>query len=146
LGRVVRALKGGAPLPAAAAKIRPLRPMLAQTAEDVADAFAMLKGSLALEHKLDGARVQIHRNADGEVRIFSRRMNEITPSLPEVVEWVGSGVDGGAIFDGEVIAVDAKGKPLAFQELMRRFRRVREIERLRVEQPIQLFLFDLLSA
>src|SRR5207248_5752119 len=44
LGRVVRALKGGAPLPAAAAKIRPLRPMLAQTAEDVADAFAMLKG------------------------------------------------------------------------------------------------------
>ena len=99
---------------------------------------------IALEHKLDGARVQIHRRGD-EVKIFSRRLNEITPSLPEIVELIGGRLDRDAILDGEVIAVDSAGRPLAFQELMRRFRRVREIERLRAEQPMRLFVFDLLA-
>ena len=133
--------------PAAAnsvAHARALRPMLAQPAGAIADAFAILGPRVAIEHKIDGARVQIH-HAPGGVRIFSRRLNEITQSLPEVAEAAARLGDRHAILDGEVIAVDPAGRPLAFQEVMRRFGRVREVERLRVEQPIRLFVFDLLA-
>jgi DNA ligase 1 len=128
----------------AVAHARALRPMLAQPARAIADAFAILGPRVAIEHKIDGARVQIH-HAPGGVRIFSRRLNEITPSLPEVAEAAERLGDRHAILDGEVIAVDPAGRPLAFQEVMRRFGRVREIERLRIEQPIRLFVFDLLA-
>ncbi len=146
LGRVVGILRGGAAPTAAERResARPLKPMLAHPARDVAEAFAALGPGLALEHKLDGARVQIHCLRDG-VRIFSRRLNEITPSLPEVAAAAGPLQERGVILDGEVIAVDAGGRPLAFQELMRRFRRIREVERLQTEQPVKLFLFDLLA-
>jgi DNA ligase-1 len=118
--------------------------MLAQPAQAVADAFAILGPRFAIEHKIDGARVQIH-HAPGGVRIFSRRLNEITPSLPEIAEAAARLGARHAILDGEVIAVDPSGRPLAFQEVMRRFGRVREVERLRIEQPIRLFVFDLLA-
>ena len=137
----------GALAPAAAkavAHARALRPMLAQPARAIANAFAILGPRVAIEHKIDGARVQIH-HAPGGVRIFSRRLNEITPSLPEVAEAAERLGDRHAILDGEVIAVDPAGRPLAFQEVMRRFGRVREVERLRIEQPIRLFVFDLLA-
>ena len=67
--------------------LRPLKPMLAQPAANIAEAFRMLGERIAIEHKLDGARVQIHCTPTG-VHIFSRRLNEITPSLPEVIEMV----------------------------------------------------------
>ncbi|HEY2663732.1 MAG TPA: ATP-dependent DNA ligase [Candidatus Binataceae bacterium] len=146
LGRLVAILRGVAPAGAGSVgSIKPLRPMLAQPAAEVADAFAIFgAGNFALEHKVDGARVQIHR-VGNQVRIFSRRMNEITPSLPEVVEWMERLGEHYPIFDGEIIAVDGSGRPLAFQELMRRFRRIREIARLRSEQPVRLLLFDLIG-
>ena len=97
LGRVVRDLRSEAgassddesmrrrlPIERARA-MKPLKPMLAQPADEIADAFSILGTEFALEHKLDGARVQIHHE-DGVTRIFSRRLNEITQSLPEVVE------------------------------------------------------------
>ena len=152
-GEAVRSADGAAGAaadafaPAAAqavAHARALRPMLAQPARAVADAFAMLGPRIAIEHKIDGARVQIH-HAPGGVRIFSRRLNEITQSLPEVAEAAARLGDRHAILDGEVIAVDPAGRPLAFQEVMRRFGRVRDVERLRLEQPIRLFVFDLLA-
>ncbi len=147
LGRVVGILRG-APQPAPAAgpsaTARPLKPMLAHPVANVAEAFAALGPDLALEHKLDGARVQIHCLRAG-AQIFSRRLNEITPSLPEVAAAVAPLLERGAIFDGEVIATDAAGRPLAFQELMRRFRRIREVARLQAEQPVRLYLFDLLG-
>ncbi|HKV53660.1 MAG TPA: ATP-dependent DNA ligase, partial [Candidatus Binataceae bacterium] len=128
----------------AAPDARPIRPMLAAPAPRIADAFEILGPGLALEHKLDGARVQIHCTRAG-IRIFSRRMNDISPSLPEVTEMMAPIVERQAILDGEVIAVGSGGKQLAFQELMRRFGRVREVERLRAEQPIRLFVFDLIG-
>lgn len=146
LGRVVGILRGS-PAPAESERresARPLKPMLAHPARDIAEAFAALGPELALEHKLDGARVQIHCLRGG-ARIFSRRLNEITPSLPEVAAAMDPLLERGAIFDGEVIAVDTEGRPLAFQELMRRFRRIREVERLQAEQPVKLFLFDLIA-
>jgi DNA ligase 1 len=123
---------------------KPIRPMLAAPAPSIAAAFEILGASLALEYKLDGARVQIHCAPSG-VHIFSRRMNEISPSLPEVAEMMAPLRERRAIFDGEVIAVGASGEALAFQELMRRFGRVRGIERVRAEQPIRLFIFDLIG-
>ena len=124
--------------------VRPLKPMLAQPAPNVVEAWRMLGDRIALEHKLDGARVQVHCTGAG-VRIYSRALNEITASLPEVVDLVQRLGARQAIFDGEVIAIDADGRPAAFQEVMRRFGRVRDIERLRVERPVQLFVFDLIG-
>lgn len=123
---------------------RPLRPMLAQPAANVAEAFRILNGALALEHKLDGARVQIHSGPFG-VRLWSRRLNEITPSLPEVVETIGRLEGRRAILDGEVIAIDPAGRPLAFQDVMRRFGRVHDVARMRTERPVRLFVFDLIG-
>ncbi len=123
---------------------KPIRPMLAAPAASVTAAFAILGESLALEYKLDGARVQIHCAPSG-VHIFSRRMNDISPSLPEVAEMMAPLRERRPIFDGEVIAVGMRGEALAFQELMRRFGRVRGIEQVRAEQPIRLFVFDLLG-
>ena len=155
LGRVVRAIRNAGTIgtveaidasghPPDAARQRPLKPMLAAPAGDVAEVLAILGPAIALEQKLDGARVQIHCDPGG-VRIFSRRLNEITQSLPELVEAAGSLNSRSAILDGEVIAIDAAGRPLAFQEVMRRFGRVRDVERLRAEQPLRLFVFDLIA-
>ena len=121
----------------------PIKPMLAQSAADVAAAFAALDGRLALEWKLDGARVQIHKHGQ-QVRIFSRRLQDITRSLPDVMAAVTRDAAAeSAVFEGEVIAI-AGGRPLPFQELMRRFRRIRDIDAAAREVPVQLYLFDLL--
>ena len=121
----------------------PIKPMLAQSAADVAAAFVALGGRLALEWKLDGARVQIHKQA-ADVRIFSRRLQDLTRSLPDVVERVQrDAAPHTAVFEGEVIAV-ADGRPLPFQELMPRFRRLRDVDRVARQVPVALFVFDLL--
>lgn len=121
----------------------PIKPMLARSAADVAAAFAALDGHLALEWKLDGARVQIHRQGQ-EVRIFSRRLQDITRSLPDVVDVIRrAAAAASAVYEGEVIAI-AGGRPLPFQELMRRFRRIRDVDAAARAVPVQLYLFDLL--
>ncbi len=149
LGRVVRMIRSpGAEKSVAeksSAAVKPLKPMLAFPVDDIAEAFATLGPELSLEHKFDGARVQIHHAADGGVRIFSRRLNEITESIPDVVEVVNRIGSRHAIFDGEVIGVDASGRPAAFQDLMRRFGRTRDVEKARVDQPLKLYVFDVLA-
>ncbi len=65
----------------------PAAPMLAQTAADVAEALRALGGEAAFEWKMDGARIQVHKVAD-EVRIYTRSLNEVTGSVPEIVEAV----------------------------------------------------------
>lgn len=124
---------------------RPLKPMLAQTAKNVAEAFDYHNGKIALEYKLDGARVQIHKSKD-EVRIYSRNLKEITQSLPEICKLVKENLKAEeAIVEGEVIAINKENKrPLPFQELMRRFRRLHEVELMLEEIPTELYLFDVL--
>jgi DNA ligase-1 len=125
---------------------RPVKPMLAQTASNLAEAFERYEGRVALEYKLDGARVQIHRRGD-EVRIYSRRLADVTGSLPDVVAEVrGKLAAAEAVLEGEAVAVDARGRPLPFQHLMRRFRRKHALASTVEEIPIQLHLFDLLYA
>ena len=122
----------------------PLLPMLSELSEDFDAILRSHGGSTALEYKYDGARVQIHKQGDN-VRLWSRRLTEVTSSLPEIVQRVRQIVAAdSAIFDGEVVAVGQDGRPYPFQELMRRFRRVHDIDSAINKIPLKLFLFDCL--
>ena len=122
---------------------RPVELMLAQMAQDVDNALSEHAGKTAFEYKYDGARVQIHKQS-GEVRVFSRRLTDVTHSLPEIVETVKKNVNADeAILEGEVIAVDNAGYPIPFQHLMRRFKRVHQIQRMTEKIPVRLYLFDI---
>ena len=121
---------------------RPVQPMLAQPAEDIADALQYL-GEMALEYKIDGARIQVHRSGD-EVAVYSRRLNNVTAAVPEVVEAVRALPAKNFILDGEVISLDTQGKPRSFQTTMRRFGRKLEVDRMRQELPLTPFWFDLI--
>jgi DNA ligase-1 len=123
---------------------RPIKPMMAQMAGDIEEVFKETGGDTAFEYKLDGARIQIHKLGD-EVRIFSRRLTDVTDSVPEIVEIVRSQVKAETvILDGEVIAVGEDGSPLLFQHVMRRFRRVHEVDEMVKRIPIELYLFDVI--
>jgi len=124
---------------------RPLRPMLAEVCHDVVELLKEAGEPVALEYKYDGARVQVHVREDA-VRIFSRRLSDVTDSLPDVVEQVRGCIQGvrEAVLDGEVVAVDEAGRPMPFQELLRRFRRIRDVLRERARIPLHLWLFDIL--
>lgn len=123
---------------------RPVQLMLAQTAQSVGEALMEHGGVSAFEYKYDGARVQIHVES-GQVRVFSRRLTDVTGSLPDVVQAVKQNVTvQSAIVEGEVISLDASGYPIAFQHLMRRFKRTREIADASVKIPLTLILFDIL--
>jgi ATP-dependent DNA ligase I len=124
--------------------MRPVRPMLAETGDSVADAVAQL-GDASLEYKIDGARVQIHKAGD-EVSIFSRTLNDVTASAPEIVALVRAMPVRDLVLDGEVIALRPDGSPHPFQVTMRRFGRKREIDRNRDELPLTPFFFDCLYA
>ncbi|HEY7460834.1 MAG TPA: ATP-dependent DNA ligase [Gemmatimonadota bacterium] len=122
--------------------LRPLQPMLAQPAEALAEALAGLPEA-ALEWKLDGARVQVHKEG-GEIRVFSRLLNEVTPAVPELVEAVRTLPARSLVLDGEVIALRADGSPQPFQLTMRRFGRKLDVDALRRELPLSPFFFDAL--
>jgi ATP-dependent DNA ligase I len=121
---------------------RPVLPMLAGSADSAAEALAEL-GEAALEWKLDGARVQIHK-AGGEVRVYSRRLNEVTPAVPEIADAVRGLPARELILEGEAIALRPDGIPHPFQTTMTRFGRRLDVERVRGTVPLTLFLFDLL--
>ena len=123
---------------------RPVKLMLAQTAESVQETLREQDGESAFEYKYDGARVQIHKQGS-TVCIFSRRLTDVTKSLPDIVETVKQNLQAdNAIVEGEVIALDTAGYPIAFQHLMRRFKRSREISGMKIKIPLTLYLFDIL--
>ena len=123
---------------------RPLKPMLAEMSYDLGDVLEEHGGVTALEYKFDGARVQIHKKEE-KVRIFSRRLSNVTDSLPEIVELTKKEVRAKeVIVDGEVVAIGKNGRPLPFQDLMRRFKRMHLVKELVKEIPLKLYLFDIL--
>lgn len=122
----------------------PLLPMLSELSEDLDEVFKAHGGGTALEFKYDGARIQIHKER-GRVRIWSRRLTEVTASIPEISAIATNELAGESfILDGEVVAIGKDGRPFPFQELMRRFRRVHGIETAAREIPLCLYLFDCL--
>ena len=138
------ALTGGASALSryAIALFQPVAPMLAQPADDIEDAMKRIPMA-ALEWKLDGARVQVHKEGN-EVRIYSRTGNDVTPAAPEVVDAVRAVHAQRLILDGEAIALKSSGAPYPFQDMMRRFGRVLDIEAMRATMPLSVFFFDCL--
>ncbi len=139
LGRVAETALWGGVDAICAVSVRllsPIKPMLAEVSEDFADVLAEHGGTTAVEYKMDGARVQIHR---WTIRCASLQppASDVTMSLPEIVELASTIPSRAFIVEGEVLAVDSRGKPLPFQELMRRFRRVHEIEAHRKSTPLE---------
>jgi DNA ligase-1 len=122
----------------------PVAPMLAQTAADVNEALEELGGGeIALEWKLDGARVQAHKERQ-RVRLYTRTLNEVTDALPEVVAAVRALPARALVLDGEAIAYDTAGRPHPFQLTMRRFGRRLEVEKLMMDLPVRAYFFDCL--
>ena len=147
LGRVaeIALREGEAGLRSAGLRLlSPVKPMLAEMAEGPAEVLEEHGGTTAIEFKLDGARIQIHRRGDA-VKIFSRRLSDVTDSLPEIVTFARGIPAREFLVEGEVVAVDHGGRPLPFQDLMRRFRRVHDIDASQKEIPLKLYLFDLLA-
>jgi DNA ligase-1 len=126
----------------AAQLFRPLHPMLAGSADAPELALAEL-GEAALEYKLDGARIQVHKSGE-QVAVYSRRLNDVTAAVPELVEAVRALPARELILDGEVIALREHGTPYPFQVTMSRFGRRLNIARMRRELPLTPFFFDLL--
>jgi DNA ligase-1 len=120
----------------------PILPMLAQSAEDVADALRQL-GSATFEWKLDGARVQVHKRND-EVRVYTRNLNDVSARVPEIVEQVSQLSAHELILDGEAIALKPDGFPYPFQVTMQRFGRKLNVEEMRKTLPLNVFFFDVL--
>jgi DNA ligase-1 len=121
---------------------RPVHPMLAGSADDEVEAIEEL-GEAMLEYKLDGARIQVHKSGD-QVAVYSRRLNDVTAAVPELVEIVRGLPARELILDGEVIALRPDGTPHPFQATMSRFGKKLEVARARVEVPLTPFFFDLL--
>ena len=121
---------------------RPIKMMLAQLGSGIPGSMAEM-GTAAVEWKFDGSRVQIHKMGD-EVEIFSRRLEKVTRSLPEIVKYAKEEVGAeSAILDGEAVARGEDGRPLPFQEILKRFRRKYKVERTAKKIPLELMLFDL---
>jgi DNA ligase 1 len=124
---------------------RPVRPMLASSAADLATALQRLGPGeqVAVDCKLDGIRVQVHKH-DDRVDVFTRSLDDITDRLPEVVEAVSALPARTLVLDGEAIALDAAGRPLPFQETAARTASRLDVGTLRESVPLTSYFFDLL--
>jgi DNA ligase-1 len=126
---------------------RPLRPMLAGSAPDVAAALTTLGGEAVVETKLDGIRLQAHvdnRTSPGTVRLFTRTLDEVTDRMPEITEALASLDVETLVLDGEVIALGEGGRPQPFQVTGARTASSADIARLRDEVPLTPYFFDVL--
>jgi len=125
---------------------RPIRPMLAEREPSLAAVLERMGGSAALEYKYDGLRVQAHIPKVGPVRLFSRRLEEISAQFPELVEELPRAVRSTpAILEGECVPIDLDTDEIQpFQEVSRRRGRKHDLVRVREEIPVCLFAFDVL--
>jgi ATP-dependent DNA ligase I len=123
---------------------RPLQPMLAQPAADIGAALAKVHPA-AVEWKLDGARIQVHRDGS-DVAVFSRTLDDVTARVPEIVQAALALDVTSAVLDGEAIALRADGRPHPFQVTASRFGSRRDVEGLRATVPLTAALFDVLHA
>jgi len=122
----------------------PVRVMLAERAANLKEALEAFENA-AIEAKYDGFRICIHKDHEN-IKLFSRRLEDVTNQFPEIVEWSKKNIIAKqAIVEGEAIAIDKKEKkPLPFQNLSRRIQRKYEIEKMMIEIPVQVNLFDLI--
>jgi DNA ligase-1 len=122
---------------------RPVLPMLAQTADSVDAALAKIGAAAAVEWKLDGARIQVHRSGP-DVAVYTRSLDDITARVPEVVEAALALPVTAAVLDGEAIALRPDGRPQPFQVTASRIGSRGDPVGLRAVTPLSPVLFDLL--
>jgi len=122
----------------------PIKVMLFQKAKDIHDAFERVGKPAALEYKYDGFRMQVHKSGR-EIRIFTRRLENVTKQFPEVVGFVRDFVKGdNFILDSEAVGFAPKtGKYLPFQSISQRIRRKYDIDRMAKDFPVELNVFDI---
>ncbi len=122
----------------------PISPMLASPAGGEKEVLDRL-GEAGWEYKVDGARIQIHKEGD-EVRVFTRNLKDVTASVPELIRLARELRLEKAIMEGEAIALGKDGRPLPFQTTMRRFGRILGVEKMEREIPLAAYIFDLVYA
>jgi DNA ligase-1 len=122
---------------------RPLLPMLASSAKSVAEAIGKL-GACAVEEKLDGIRVQVHRE-QAVVRIYTRTLDDVTDRLPEIAAAAAELRAERFILDGEVLAFDQAGRPRAFQQTAGRVGSRLNVTAAAEATPVNAVFFDVLS-
>ena len=122
----------------------PIRPMLADRIKSEEDAIKKMPAEFAAEYKLDGERVQIHKQVD-KIILFSRSLENITKYYPDIVENIGNSLDvNDGIFEAEIVAINENtGEFLPFQELMHR-RRKYKLKEAVLQYPITVNFFDVL--
>jgi DNA ligase 1 len=121
---------------------RPVHPMLAASAPDIAAALTRMSPAAA-EWKIDGIRIQAHR-IGSRVAVFTRTLDDITARVPEIVDAVLALPVDAVVLDGEAVALAPSGRPRPFQVTAARTASHADVERQRVATPLTAFLFDIL--
>jgi DNA ligase-1 len=122
---------------------RPVNSMLAQKVDTIEEGFETVGNPAAVDYKYDGMRAQIHLR-DGEVKIFTRRLEDVTEQFPDVEAYVKDGIDSdNCIIDSEIVGMK-DGEVIAFQNLSQRIKRKYDIEKMQEEIPVEVRPFDIL--
>jgi len=124
----------------------PIQVMLALKADTIEEAFESVGKPAVIEFKYDGFRIQAHKDEKGSIKLFTRRLEDVTRQFPDIVEFVKKNVKGKSfIIDSEAVGYDKKtGKYLPFQNVSQRIKRKYEIERMSSDFPIELNVFDII--
>ena len=125
---------------------KPVKVMLFPKAVNVPDAFRIIGSPAAFEYKYDGFRVMINKENDGKIKVFTRRLEDVTVQFPEIVDYVRSHIKGeNFIIDAEAVGFDSRTKEYTdFQHISRRIRRKHGINEMRKKLPIELVVFDII--
>src|SRR3989338_7105202 len=124
----------------------PLKVMLALKVEDIDEGFERCGKPAEFEFKYDGMRMQIHKN-NNDIKIFTRRLENVTAQFPEVVEAVKKYVkESKVVFDSEAVGYSKKtGKYLPFQSISQRIKRKYGIEKMSEQYPVEVNVFDIIN-
>jgi len=120
----------------------PIKVMLAQKVRNLEEGFSTVGKPCALEYKYDGFRMQVHK-VGNKVKIFTRRLDNVTEQFPFIMEAVKKNVEGDCIIEGETVGIKGE-KYLPFQQISRRIKRKYNIEEMAKKIPVVLHLFDIL--
>ncbi len=125
---------------------KPVKVMLALKASNIEEAFSKVGKPAQIEYKYDGFRVLIHKSKDGKIKIFTRRLEDVTKQFPEIVQYVKQQVNAESfIIDGEAVGYDPKTKKYRpFQEISQRIKRKYHIAEMAKELPVEVHIFDIL--